>query len=180
MFGTDDPSSANNTSSLSKMQVIIQPLPRSHLLDRQARLAIRKRREEPEAPHQHANHNPHRRPGCKQALSSNSLPNRLTPLLLLLFRARLAVRDVEVTDVRGLDVEDEFDDGACNERGSEMCGEVVVQEELAAHDEEGDVVRCPEEEEKTCAIVEAGTCACVSLAPQHSFEQLDMVQLTLI
>lgn len=34
-----------------------------------------------------------------------------------------------------------------------MCGQVVVKEELAAHDEEGDVVGGPAEEEETCAVV---------------------------
>ena len=35
-----------------------------------------------------------------------------------------------------------------------MCGQVVVKEELAAHDEEGDVVSGPAEEEEASAIVE--------------------------
>lgn len=41
-----------------------------------------------------------------------------------------------------------------------MRGEVVVQEELAAHEEEGEVVRGPAEEEEACAVVEAGASAC--------------------
>ena len=45
-----------------------------------------------------------------------------------------------------------------------MSREVVVQEELEAHDEEGDVVGGPEEEEETCAVVEATARACVWLA----------------
>lgn len=40
-----------------------------------------------------------------------------------------------------------------------MRGEVVVEEELAAHDVEGDVVGCPGQEEEACAVVEAGACA---------------------
>lgn len=42
-----------------------------------------------------------------------------------------------------------------------MGGQVVVEEELAAHKVEGQVVGGPAEEEKASAVVEAGARSCV-------------------
>lgn len=42
-----------------------------------------------------------------------------------------------------------------------MGGEVVVKEELAAHEVEGEVVGGPAEEEKAGAVVEAGSGSCL-------------------
>ena len=53
-----------------------------------------------------------------------------------------------------------------------MRGEVVVEEELAAHDVEGDVVGGPEEEEEACAVVEAGAGSCVTLAGELLWSQV--------
>lgn len=63
----------------------------------------------------------------------------------------------------GLDVEDEFDEGAGDEDGGQVRGEVVVEEELAAHDVEGDVVGGPGEKEEAGGVVEAGAGAWVVL-----------------
>ena len=41
-----------------------------------------------------------------------------------------------------------------------MAGEVVVEEELAAHEVEGEVVGGPAEEEEAGAVVEAGSSTC--------------------
>ena len=41
-----------------------------------------------------------------------------------------------------------------------MRGEVVVEEELAAHEVEGEVVGRPAEEEEAGAVVEAGSRSC--------------------
>ena len=137
------------------MQIIIQPLPRIHLLNTQPGLPISQRRKKPEPPNQHRQNHPRRRPRRQQTLTRNAFPNRPAALLLLLLGTRFAVFDGEVGEVGGLDVEDEFDDGARDEGGGEVRGEVVVEEELTAHDEEGDVVCCPEEEEESGAVVEA-------------------------
>lgn len=137
------------------MQIITQPLPRVHLPHAQPGFPIRKRRKKPEAPTQHRNNHTSRRPRREQTLPGNSLPDRPSALARRR-RGRLAVFDGALHEVGGLDVEDEFDDGAGDERGGEVRGEVVVQEELAAHNKEGDVVRGPEEEEEACAVVEAG------------------------
>jgi hypothetical protein len=42
-----------------------------------------------------------------------------------------------------------------------MGGEVMVQEELATHDVEGEVVGCPGNEEESGGVVKAGSRACV-------------------
>lgn len=59
-----------------------------------------------------------------------------------------------VVEVDRVDVEDELDEGAGYEGGGEVGGEVVVEEELAAHDVEGDVVGGPGKEEETGRVVE--------------------------
>lgn len=54
----------------------------------------------------------------------------------------------------GLEVQYEFHQRPCHERGRNMRGEVVVKEELAAHEIKGKVMRSPTEEEKAGATVE--------------------------
>ena len=41
-----------------------------------------------------------------------------------------------------------------------MCGQIVVKEELAAHDEKRDVVGGPAEEEEAGAVVETKASSC--------------------
>jgi len=60
----------------------------------------------------------------------------------------------DVVEVNGVNVEDEFDKGAGDESGGQVGGEVVVEEELTAHDVEGNVVGSPGEEEETGRVVE--------------------------
>ena len=142
------------------MQIIVQPLPRINLTDIQPRLSIRQRRKEPKSPNHHRQNNPRSRPRGQETLTGNALADRSVAFLLLLFGAGFAVFDGEVGEVVGLDIEDEFDDCARHKRRSKVSGQVVVEEELAAHYEEGNVVGCPEEEEEACAVVEAGAGAC--------------------
>ena len=56
----------------------------------------------------------------------------------------------------GIEIEDEFQQRAGYEGGGEVGGEVVMEEELAAHEVEGEVVGGPAEEEEAGAVVEAG------------------------
>ena len=140
------------------MQVVIQPLPRNNLSNIQARLSICQGRKEQETPDEHGQNDAAGSPGIEEALPADPLADRATTLLLGLEVALAAFLDLllgEVGDLGGLDVEDEFDDGAGDEGGGEVRGQVVVQEELAAHDEEGEVVGGPDQEEETCAVVEA-------------------------
>ena len=82
-------------------------------------------------------------------LSDRAAPLARSALLLTIGRQHALVQ------VRGLDIEDKFDERAGDERGRKVRGEVVVQEELASHDEEGDVVGGPGEEEEAGRVVEA-------------------------
>ena len=50
---------------------------------------------------------------------------------------------------------DEAEDGAGDESGCEVGGEIVVDEQLAGHEEEGEVVHGPEEEEEAGRVPEA-------------------------
>lgn len=59
-----------------------------------------------------------------------------------------------------LNVENEFDESTRNESRGKMSGEVMVKEKLATHDEEGNVVSSPGEEEETSAVVQARASAC--------------------
>jgi hypothetical protein len=131
------------------VQIITQPLPLQHLVNLQPRLPIRQRRKEQETPQQNRVNHRRRRPRSPQPLRRNGVPHR-SPLDDGFRRRRrlLWYCDFVVGGGEGFDVEDEFDKGACDEGGCEMRREVVVQEELAAHDEEGEVVRCPGEEEE--------------------------------
>ena len=63
----------------------------------------------------------------------------------------------------GIEVEDEFEEGAGDEGGGEVGWEVVVKEELTAHEVEGEVVGCPAEEEETCAVIETEAGSCYTL-----------------
>ena len=51
-----------------------------------------------------------------------------------------------------------------------MSGEVVVKEELSAHEVEGEVMGGPAEEEKAGAVVEAGAGTCSSKV-QYVFDE---------
>lgn len=95
---------------LCKVQVICQPLPGVDLVDRQARLAIRQRSEEEEAPKSSRQNHRSRDPAPNQTLSGNALAHRLgTGPAMALGRRCSRTRRVRV---HGLNVEDEFDERA--------------------------------------------------------------------
>lgn len=71
-----------------------------------------------------------------------------------------------------LDVENEFYEGACDEGRRKVGGKIVVEEQLAAHDVEGDVVGGPGQEEKTCGVVETGASTIVKSIHSTSQGQL--------
>ncbi len=51
-----------------------------------------------------------------------------------------------------------------------MGGEVVVEEELSAHEVEGEVMGGPAEEEEAGTVIEAGACSC-SLKIKYVFDE---------
>jgi hypothetical protein len=140
---------------LSKVQIVVQPLPRLHLLNTQPRLPVSQRSKVQETPHNNSKNTTSSSPHTQQIRLHSSLTNRL----VLLHSSLLVLGDGGiargyVVEVDGVDVEDEFDEGAGYEGGGEVGGEVVVEEELAAHDVEGDVMGGPGEEEETGRVVE--------------------------
>lgn len=58
-------------------------------------------------------------------------------------------------------------DCACDEGGTEVGGEVVVQEELARHGKEGEVVVQPRDHEETARVVEAVAGRCFVIEGQR-------------
>ena len=121
------------------MQIISQPLPGLDLRNRQARLPIRQRQEVPPTPNHSCQDDPRRGPGSQHALplqpltcaleGSSSLLGNLPLQVILLCQDGLVLDD-------GFCVEYELYQCAGDERGGEMGGQVVVQEELAAHEVE--------------------------------------------
>ena len=63
-----------------------------------------------------------------------------------------------------LNIKDEFEKTACDKRGREMGGQVVVEEELTAHEVEWEVVCSPSKEEEPSGIVQARSSPWDSLA----------------
>ncbi len=142
------------------MKVVSKPLSGQHLRDGETGLAIRHWREEHEAPADNAKEHGRGSP-CRQetlraepfahwAVTGNGCGADLLRGLSVggqLFAV--------VVKVRRLHAEYKLDEGASDERRSKMSREVMVQKELAAHDEERHVMRSPSQEEKACRVVKA-------------------------
>lgn len=133
------------------MKVVVQPLPRLDLGNAQTGGAIGKWREEEEAPNQDCNDNARGCPSGEQRLASNALSDRPVAGSL---GDNLASILVEASDVSRLEVEDELDQSSCDKGASKVCWQVVVQEELTAHDEEWNIVGGPGQEEEASAVVQ--------------------------
>ena len=114
------------------MQIIAQPLPCIDLRDRQAGLPIRQRQEEPPAPNDHRDNGTTRSPRVKQTLAPESLVRGLERATGLLghFRFQFFLLGGEGRVVvelgEGVGVEDEFDEGAGDEGGGQVGGQVVM------------------------------------------------------
>lgn len=150
------------------MQIITQPLPSLHLLNAQTRPTVGEREEKHESPDHHSQDHNCGKPRPEQTLAPHpllcglELPSRLlcsnSALLLnsgryifLGFIDDLRFRWLEINI--GLDVEDKFDYCAGDQAGGEMCWEIVVQEELATHGIEGEVVSGPTQEEEAGRVI---------------------------
>jgi hypothetical protein len=138
-----------------EVQVVVQPLSGLDLLNAQTRLTISQRSKVEETPDNDSKDTARGCPHAEQVGLNSSLADRLVLLhssLLILGEGGVARGDV--INVNRIDVEDELDKGASHEGGGEVGGQVVVKEELAAHDVEGNVVGGPGEEEETSRVVE--------------------------
>jgi hypothetical protein len=76
-------------------------------------------------------------------LGSDALSNRLSNIIDFLL-----VLCIQFFRHQGLNIEDKFDEGASDESGSEMSGQIVMQEKLATHQEKGRIMCSPGEEEE--------------------------------
>jgi hypothetical protein len=139
------------------VKVIRQPLPGLDLLDIKARFSVCQRCKEQEAPERDGKNDTGSNPAAKQALRSDAFADRTRLGSAMALDSGVRWRGFWVY---GLNIEDELDESACNKHRSEMCWEVVVQEELTAHDVEGNVMSSPGEEEEAGRVVETGTGAC--------------------
>jgi len=149
-----------------EVQVIVQPLPRLHLRHTQTRSTVGERREEKESPDQSRDDNARSSPRSQERLASHALPDWLVARLLGDYLAILR----GVGNIGGLEVEDEFDQGTSYQSTSKLCWEVVMQEELTAHDEERDVVSSPSQEEESGAVVQARASPWQGLAHDQCFK----------
>jgi hypothetical protein len=137
------------------VQVVVKPLSGLDLLNAQTRLTISQGSEVEETPDNDSKNTASGSPHAEQVGLDSSLADGLVLLdgsLLVLCESGVARGDV--VNVDRIDVEDKFDQSTSHEGGGEMGGEVVVKEELATHDVEGDVVGGPGEEEETGRVVE--------------------------
>lgn len=144
------------------MQIIPhRPLPRLHLLHAQSTITISQRRIIYITRHHKRHNRTQYRPAqihSALSLSGNPLTNRRLPVVVLALCRGILARTISCEANRGLsvqsvgqgctvdvglDVADELEEGAGDEGGGEVSGEVVVEEELATHYVEGDVVGCP-------------------------------------
>lgn len=137
------------------MQIIVEPLSRVNLLDSQAGLTISQRSKVEETPDNDGKDTASGSPHAEQVGLTSSLADRLVLLdSSLLVLGEGCVSRGDVIDINRVNVEDKLDEGASDEGRGEVSGEVVVEEELATHDVEGDVMSGPGQEEETGRVVE--------------------------
>lgn len=137
------------------MQIVVEPLSGLNLLNAQTRLTVSQGSKVQETPDNDSKNTASGSPHAKQVGLTSSLTDGLVLLhgsLLVLCDGGIARSDI--VEVNGVDVEDEFDKGTSHEGGGEVGGQVVVEEELTAHDVEGNVVGGPGQEEETGRVVE--------------------------
>lgn len=142
-----------------EVQVVVEPLSGNDLVNVKTWFAVGERSEVEEAPDDDGEDTAGSGPHAQQVLGGDSLADGLVGLRLLVL-CDVGVAGLELVDVDGFDVEDEFDQCTGDEGRCEMGWQVVVEEELTTHDEEGDVMGGPGEEEETGAVVKTVASAC--------------------
>ena len=143
------------TTLLGKVQVVVEPLSCLDLLNAQTRLTIGQGSEVEETPDNNGENTASGGPHAEQVGLKGSLADGLVLLHgSLLVLCESCVTGCDVVNVDRINVEDEFNKGTSHESRGEMSGEVVVEEELTAHDVKGNVVSSPGEEEETGRVVE--------------------------
>jgi hypothetical protein len=137
------------------VQVVVEPLSGLDLLNAQTRLTVGQGSKVEETPDNDGKNTASGSPHAKQVGLNGSLADGLVLLhSSLLVLGEGGVTRGDVVNVDRINIEDKFDKGAGHKGGGEVSGEVVVKEELATHDVEGNVVGGPGEEEETSRVVE--------------------------
>lgn len=157
--GPDNPNIKLRNRLLGKVQIISKPSASIHTRDVQTRSTIGQRRKEPESIDRSAKNNQGSDPSCDDGLRAHTLGS----LHKATGSSGAGLAGWVVSGLCSglfngdwLEVEDEFNQGTSHQGRGQMSGEVVVQETLAAHEPEGEVVSCPAEVEETSAVVHAG------------------------
>lgn len=129
---------ASHSCLFRKVQIIGQPLPRHHLIDRQPRVPVGKRSKVQETPRHDTQYHNGGDPTRQQTPAADLLSHRPTRGStgrregLFLFRRQdscgVGGYNVANVAVKRLEVEDEFEQGAGDEGRCEVGGEVVVEE----------------------------------------------------
>ena len=143
------------TDLLGEVEVIAQPLPPVDLGSGQTRISVGQWQEEVPAKGDEGHDDRSGNPGASHALASKTLARAQTALgsrsHLLARLAGLVIR------LGRVGAKEELHNRASNERRGKVSGQIMMQEQLTAHDEEGEVVSCPGEEEEACRVVQART-----------------------
>lgn len=146
------------------MKIIIEPLPGIDLINIKTGAAVGEGSKVEETANDNGEDCTSSSPGANEALGAESLSDGPAAIFLVLFLGDAATALSNLFNGGRLNVEDEFNKSACHKGRSEMSGEVMVKEELTTHDEEGNVVGSPGEEEETGAVVETRASACESVS----------------
>lgn len=130
-----------------KVQIVTEPLSSLHLLNREAGVAVGEGQEKVPTASNNDGDDTRGDPNAKEALASEAL----------LGGEGLSARLVSAGG--GASGKDELNQRTGDKSRGEMGREVVVQEELTTHEEEGEVVGSPSQPEETGRVVQLGASA---------------------
>lgn len=151
-------------SLFGKMQIVVQPLAGIDTRHIQAGGTVGQRCVEDEAPDGGTQDDQSGKPACDEGLAAHAFLGR-DEAAQAADRPGLGLARGIIDGGKGnagvkrLQVENEFNQRTTDQGGRQVRGQVVVQETLAAHQPEGEVVGSPAQEQKPGAVVQtrAGT-----------------------
>jgi len=141
------------------VKIVAEPLPPEDLVDRETRIPVGKGQEEVPAGKGERKNHESRNPRRHHALAGEPLASSQVTLG---GNGLLAGLDSLVSGLvlGGIGTKDELDERSGYEGGGKMGGEIMMQEELATHHVEGEVMGGPGEEEEACGVVQTGARTC--------------------
>jgi hypothetical protein len=132
------------------VQVVSEPLPSENSLDREARVTVGKGQEEVPASDDQSQNNTTSDPSGDHALARESLTGG--DVMPGADRALLVLDG----DLLGrLRVKDEFEKSTGDKTRSKVSWKVMMQKKLSSHEEEGEVVGSPGQEEEAGRVIQA-------------------------